>query len=115
AGLRSAQPELNAPRGAFMQMASGTLLRTGSADTLHYVRIERHSQPGDTVVADSSQALRVRINVGGTHVIADLAEVAPGILARQRDGALPPELARVTVRDESGAGRGDLFILEIGL
>lgn len=115
-GLRSAQPELNAPRGGFAQLASGTRLGSDPADALHYVRIERHVASGDTLLVDSARAtLHVSFTVDDRRVIADLTGVARSVLSRPHEGGLPPELARVPVRDAAGAERGELFILEIGL
>jgi hypothetical protein len=64
--------------------------------------------------ADSSQAMLVRVPVGGMNLIADLAPVSRAILGSP-GRSLPPELARLPLRDEAGLVRGEFFVIEIGM
>ena len=131
AGLRAARPDLVAARGAYGQLASGAALDAGG-ERLYYVRVDR---PADlprggravaagtpTTGADSvagraePDSLVVRVPVAGLTLLADLAPVRDGLLNAAPDqGVLPPGLAAVILRDETGGERGELFVIEVGM
>jgi hypothetical protein len=124
AGLRAARPELNSPRGGFAQLASGARLGDLEGGTLHYFRINRQraSTPADTdttaagtSAADTAQgALTVPVRVGGLNLLADLAPISRALVDLE-GRSLPPDAARVLLRDETGRVRGELFVIEVGM
>jgi hypothetical protein len=124
AGLRAARPELNSPRGGYAQLATGVLLGDLEGGTLHYVRIDRQraSMPADTdttaagtAAADTAQgALTVPVRVGGLNLLADLGPISRALVDLE-GRSLPPDAARVPLRDETGRVRGELFVIEVGM
>jgi hypothetical protein len=124
AGLRAARPELTSPRGGYAQLATGALLGDLEGGTLHYVRIDRQpvSTPAatdttaaGTAAADTAQgALTVPVRVGGLNLLADLAPVSRALVDME-GRSLPPDAARVPLRDETGRVRGELFVIEVGM
>ncbi|HSJ33287.1 MAG TPA: DUF4153 domain-containing protein, partial [Longimicrobiales bacterium] len=128
AGLRAARPDLAASRGAYGQLANGAALDVGG-EQLYYVRVDRTPEfprggraAGDTpAAADSATAhgdpdsLVVRVPVAGLTLLADLAPVSRSLLnAPPGQGRLPPDLAAVVLRDDTGRERGELFVIEVG-
>jgi hypothetical protein len=124
AGLRAARPELNSPRGGYAQLATGVLLGDLEGGTLHYVRIDRQraSMPADTdttaagtAAADTAQgALTVPVRAGGLNLVADLGPISRALVDLE-GRSLPPDAARVPLRDETGRVRGELFVIEVGM
>ena len=124
AGLRAARPELNGPRRGYAQLETGALLGDLEGGTLHYVRINRQraTTPADTdttavgtAAADTAQhALVVPVRVGGLNLLADLEPVSRALVGME-GRSLPPDAARVPLRDETGRIRGELFVIEVGM
>jgi hypothetical protein len=124
AGLRAARPELNSPRGGYAQLESGVLLGDLEGGTLYYVRIDRQrvstrvatdTTAAGTAAADTAQgALTVPVRVGGLNLLADLEPVTRTLVGME-GRSLPPDAARVPLRDETGRVRGELFVIEVGM
>ncbi|HEX2167021.1 MAG TPA: DUF4153 domain-containing protein [Longimicrobiales bacterium] len=125
AGLRPARPDLTEPRGVFTQLGHGALIP--GTDTLYYVSAQGidagrrgAGEADDSIAADTTAMSRVRVTVGGAVLFADLRPLARELLQDPaygrgmepaRPGAPP---ARVALRDEAGAVRGELIVLEFG-
>ena len=120
AGLRPAQPQAEAWRPAWAQLAHGAAIDDGTGGTLHYVNInaqqhERQRPTGDSAVTDVAPPMDVRFEIAGLQLVADMSGVARRISNGPPGAPLSPAAARVPVLDGAGTVRGDLYILEVGM